>query len=156
MSKRMKALIAVVAAILLLTVAGTATVIAQEEEPAPIPEANGLLARVADVLGISQEDLLNAFRQAQQDVRQEAFLRFLERAVEEGRISQEEAFDILEWWQQRPEAMGHLLPRALGFPSLGGRRMQQQGTLPMHGGPMWESPKGPRGWHSTAPPWLAE
>ena len=59
MSKRMKALIAVLAAILVLTVGGTAMVMAQEEEPPPTPEteANGLLARVAEILGISQEEL---------------------------------------------------------------------------------------------------
>lgn len=158
MSKKMKVLVAVLAAILLLSVGGTAMVIAQEEEPTPTPEAgaNGLLARVADILGISQEELGNAFRQAQQEMRQETFLRFLDKAVAQERITQAEADEFLEWWEQRPETCDRLLLRARIHQAIRSRQMQQQGILPMDGGPMWESPKGPRGWHSTAPPWLAQ
>lgn len=155
MSKKMKVLVAVLAAILLLSVGGTAMVIAQEEEPAPAPEAgaNGLLARVADILGISQDELGNAFRQAQQEMRQETFLRFLDKAVAQGRITQEEGDEFLEWWEQRPETCDRLLLRARIHQAIGSRQMQQQGIMSMRGGPMG---KGPRGWHSTAPPWLAE
>jgi len=158
MSKKMKVLVAVLAAILVLAVGGTAVVIAQEEEPPPTPEteANGLLPRVAEILGISQEELTSAFQQARQEMRQETFLRFLDRAVEERRITQEEADEFLEWWEQRPETCDRLLLRARIHQATRSRQTQQQGILPMHGGPMWESPKGPRGWHSTAPPWLAE
>lgn len=158
MSKKMKVLVAVLAAILLLSVGGTAMVMAQEEEPIPTPEAgaNGLLARVADILGISQDELGNAFRQAQQEMRQETFLRFLNKAVEQERITQAEADEFLEWWEQRPETCDRLLLRARIHQAIGNRQMQQQGIMSMSNGPMWESPKGPRGWHSTAPPWLAQ
>ena len=157
MSKRMKALIAVVVAILVLTVGGTAVVMAQDE-PTPTPEAgaNGLLARVAEILDIPQEDLTSAFKQAQQEIRQETFLRFLDKAVEEERITQEEADEYLEWWEQRPEVCDRLMQRARICNAIRDRQMQQQGTLPMRGSTTWGSPKGPRGWHSTAPPWLAE
>jgi len=158
MSKRMKVLVAVLAAILLLSVGGTAMVMAQEEEPTPTPEAgaNGLLARVADILGISQDELGNAFRQAQQEMRQETFLRFLDKAVAQERITQAEADEFLEWWEQRPETCDRLLLRARIHQATGSRQMQQQGIMSMSDGPMWESPKCPRGWHSTAPPWLAQ
>lgn len=158
MSKRMKVLVAVLAAVFLLAVGGTAMVMAQDEEPAPAPEteANGLLARVAEILDISQEELADAFEQARQEMRQETFLRFLEKAVKEGRITQQEADEFLEWWEQRPETCDRLLLRARIHQAIGSRQMQQQGIGPMPGGRMWESPKGPRGWHSTAPPWLAE
>lgn len=180
MSKRMKALIAVMVAVLVLTVGGTAMVMAQEEEPPTTPEANGILARVAEILGISQEDLSNAFEQAKQDIKQEAFVRFLNKAVEEGRISQEEADEILQWWEQRPEVVERLLLRALGFPSSGGRQMhpeslpwtgsslrggqrgQRQFSLPSQaqpGLPPWAGSSqrgGQRGWNPMEPPWLSE
>jgi len=70
MSKKIKVLISVVAAVLLLTIGTTAVVMAQEE-PAPEPRANGLLSRVADDLGISQGELTDAFQQARQEMRQE-------------------------------------------------------------------------------------
>jgi len=70
MSKKVKVLISVVVAVFLLTIGTTAVVMAQEE-PAPEPRANGLLARVADKLGISQEELTDAFNQARQEMGQE-------------------------------------------------------------------------------------
>ena len=112
MSKK-KVLIAVLAAILLLTLGGTATVLADN---GPTPTANttdtkSFLARVADKLGITEEELTNAFRQVQREMRDEAFIRRLDKAVEEGIITQEEADEIAEWWVQRPEAFDRLFPR---------------------------------------------
>ena len=136
MSKRMKVLIAVVVAILVLAVGSTAMVMAQDEPtPTPETEANGLLARVAEILDIPQEDLTSAFKQAQQEIRQEAFLKFLDKAVEEERITQEEADEYLEWREQMPEACERLMPRARIFNAIRGRHML--------GGP-------------AGPPWLAE
>ena len=116
MSKRVKILVSALVVVLLLTVGGVATVMAQEE-PTPTPEAKGLLARVAEILDIPKEDLTNAFKQAQQEMREEAFIRFLDKAVEEGRLTQEEADGIKEWWEQKPEALDPaLFPHALrGF-----------------------------------------
>ena len=117
MSKRVKVIVSVVVAILLLAVGTTATVMAQEE-PAPPPEAGarGLLARVAEILDIPEEELSNAFNQAQQEMRQEAFIRCLNRAVEKGRITQEEANEIREWQEQRPEVLDPgLFRHSFGF-----------------------------------------
>ncbi len=122
MSKKMKVLVSMLVAVLLLTVGGTAVVLAQEdEEPAPTPraEASGLLARVAEILDIPEEDLVNAFSQARGEIRQErcegAFTQALEKAVEEGILTQEEAGEIREWWEQKPEALGFgLLQNACG------------------------------------------
>jgi len=69
MSKKVKVLISVVAAILLLTIGATVPVMAEEEStPAPEAGANGLLARVAEILDIPNENLESAFRQAQQEM----------------------------------------------------------------------------------------
>jgi len=106
MSKKVKVLISVLLVALLLTVGATATVMAEgEEETAPPPEAgtNGLLERVAGILGIDEEDLSNAFGQARQEMCEDAFTSHINQAVEEGLITQEQADEILEWWLQRPD-----------------------------------------------------
>jgi len=128
MSKKVKVLVSVLVAVVLLTVGGAATVVAQNDGPTPIPEPStktlmvtanttGLLARVALILEIPEEDLTSAFKQAQQEMRQEAFIRFLDKAVEEGRLTQEEADGTKEWREQKPEALDPaLFPHALrGF-----------------------------------------
>ena len=116
MSKKVKVLVSVLVAVILLTVGGMATVLAQEngeEVTATANETgtNGLLARVAGILGIPQEELVNAFKQAQQEMREEAFIRYLEKAVEKELITQEEADEIKEWRGERPEALEVLRAR---------------------------------------------
>jgi hypothetical protein len=137
MSKKLKVLIAVLVAILTLTVSGTVAVMAQEnEEPEPEEEAlveeleeliprirlfmstmepNELLSRVADKLGISEEELSDAFAQAKEDIMAErgeqAFDKLLDRAVEEGLITEAEAAEIADWWEQKPEAFNRAMLR---------------------------------------------
>ena len=137
MSKKMKVLIAVLVAILTLTVSGTVAVMAQEnEEPEPEEEAlveeleeliprvrlfmsamepGELLSRVAAKLGISEEELSDAFAQAKEDIMAErgeqAFDELLDRAVEEGLITEEEAAEIAGWWEQKPEAFNRTMLR---------------------------------------------
>ena len=119
MSKRVKVFISVLVVALLLTVGATATVMAEgEEETTPPPEtdAEGLLERVADILGIEEEDLINAFNQARQEIEAEAFTNRLNQAVKEGLITQEEADEIIEWWGQKPEVIEPgMVKRALRF-----------------------------------------
>jgi len=106
MPKKVKVLISALVIAVLLTVGATATVMAEgETETAPPPEVseNTLLARVADILGINEEDLINAFEQAQQEMCEEAFINRLNQAVEEGLITREQADEIREWWELRPD-----------------------------------------------------
>ena len=134
MSRKMKVIVSVVVAVLLLTVGGTATVMAQDK-PVPTPEPStkifmvtanttGLLARVAEILDIPEDDLVNAFNQARQEMREEAYFSFLDKAVAEGRLTQEEADEIEEWWQQKPESLEQgLLRHACGFKAMRGEQM---------------------------------
>jgi len=104
MSKKVKVLVLVLVTVVVLTVGGVATVMAQEEPtPTPEAEAKGLLARVADILEIDTEALIDAFKQAQQEMREDAFISRLYQAVEEGSITQEQAEEIIEWWELRPD-----------------------------------------------------
>ena len=108
MSKKVKVLISALVIAVLLTVGATTMVMAEgEEETTPPPETseNALLARVADILGIDEEDLINAFEQAQQEMCGEAFINRLNQAVEEGLITREQADEIIEWRGQKPEVM---------------------------------------------------
>lgn len=135
MSKKMKILIAVLVAILTLTVSGAMAVLAQDDDETELDEeelieelgeiaprvrlfmasiaSNELLSRVSDILGISEEELSDAFTQAKQEMMaercEEAFYEFLEQAVEEGLITEEEAEEIEEWWEQKPEALNSAL-----------------------------------------------
>jgi hypothetical protein len=137
MSQKMKILIAVLVAVITLTVSGGMAVLAQEDdEPEPDEEelieeldeivprvrlfaasmgSGELLAKVAEILGISEEELEDAFAQAREDIMaecgEEALEKFLERALAEGLITEEEAQEIREWWQQKPEALNWAMLR---------------------------------------------
>jgi len=159
MSRKIKVIISVLVAVVVLTVGSAATVMA-DGEATPPPEAGAecLRARVAQILGIPQEDLTNAFEQAREEIREEycigageqvqqrireesgirsreqvqeqvgeeALIRVLDRAVGKGYIGEEEAEEIKQWWEQRPEVMERLLLRASSFMPLGGEQVQQQ------------------------------
>jgi len=117
-------LVAVMVPVLLLTVGGVATAMADESAPPPVAvEGNGLLARVAQILEIPEDDLIGAFQQARQEMRGEACLRSLDKALENERITQEEYDAILEWREQRPDVMDCPIPHALGAPAVGNKHM---------------------------------
>jgi len=86
MSKKVKVIIGVLVAVLVMTFGGTAIAIADEEEetqpalPAePGAVAGNFLTRVAEILDIPEEDLVNAFKQAWGEMPQEIQNRFMER-----------------------------------------------------------------------------
>ncbi len=70
-----------------------------------------LLARVANILGIDQQSLENAFTQAQREMQQESLDAYLKKLVDQGKISQDQADKYKSWWQARPETP---LPQPFG------------------------------------------
>lgn len=135
MSKKVKVLVSVLVMAVLLTIGGAATALAQEEpaqeeptelelELAPCFRANGILAKVAEVLGITPEELIDIFKQAQQELREEAFIKYVEKAAEKGIISSEEAEEIIEWWKDSPEAVDCLFPWSHILPAIRSRHMR--------------------------------
>ena len=177
----MKVLVSVLVAVLLLTVSGTAIAMAQEEEEtAPQVETNGILTRVAEILDVPEEDLLAAIDQARQEMRGEAVDQALDRALEEGLITEEEAGEIKEWWEQKPEALDQgLFGRAFSFMGSRGENMpgnrlgvcaQVGSGLCQDGQQAWQQMKGRisqgmtqrnfrgarGGWQQMGSPWLAE
>lgn len=62
-----------------------------------------LLSRVATILGIDQQKVESAFTQAQKEMRDEALDSYLQKQVEQGKITQEQADQFKAWWQTRPD-----------------------------------------------------
>ena len=52
---------------------------------------------------IDSEQLKDALKQAQSELRDEALVNLLENLVDEGKLTQGEADQYLEWWQSRPD-----------------------------------------------------
>ena len=69
-----------------------------------------LMARVAEKLGIDQQELEDAFSQAQKDMQTEALDIRLKEMVANGKITQQQADQYKQWIQSRPTD----LPPALG------------------------------------------
>ena len=106
MKKRTKFLLVIVGLALVLTVGLTTTALASDGD------GNGpvqtFISKVANILGLDEEQVADAFQQAHSEMRDEAFEKRLQKAVESGSIAEEDADQILEWWQNKPEAVGEL------------------------------------------------
>ena len=104
MSNRVKVLISVVAAVVLLTVGGAATVMAQDgPPPAEETESNALLARVAEILSISEETLVSAIEQARQEATDATCAGILDKLLENEFISEEDIAAIEDWLADKPD-----------------------------------------------------
>jgi len=73
--------------------------------------------RVAEILGKDPAEVKSAVQQARLEQQEQALNSYLDKMVENGRITQEEADQIKQWLAERPEALSELGP-GLGF---GGR-----------------------------------
>ncbi len=94
--------IAVLAGVLLVgSIGGVA--LAQTGSSDNTTEGKTLLAMVAEILGIDQQKVEDAFTQAQKDVQEEALDNYLKKLVEEGKITQDQADQYKTWWQSRPD-----------------------------------------------------
>jgi len=110
MSKKVKIILSVLLAVVVLT-AGVVSVAMAQTPPQPQAEGNGLLARVAEILGgnVTEQGLIDAFKQANLQIRNEAIEKALDKAVSDNRVSSAEAEQIRQWWQGRPAALDSLI-----------------------------------------------
>ena len=114
--------------------------------------AKTILGRVAAILGLDEATVEDAFQQARKDQKTEAYREKLDRQVENGRITSEEAQEQFLWFQSRPDSLtgsfrrgdhqrpgfGHVMSfKGKRF----GTRMHRRGG--QWAGPDWSSP----GWH---------
>jgi hypothetical protein len=79
--------------------AGNSASVTFEEQSCPMQT---LISKVANILGLPEQQVADAFKQARQEMQDEALQNWLQKLVDEGKITQEEADQYLEWWQARP------------------------------------------------------
>lgn len=141
MQKRKWLIPTVVASVLLIggivggvVVAASDSSSSTEEQSEPADRCQAFLDRACAIyeentgVAIDSEQLRDALNQARKEMQDEALASWLQNLVDNGKITQEQADQYLEWWQSRPD---------IELPGLGGRR---------HGdGMMWDSGLGPRG-----------
>ena len=109
MSKRAKLLTISVAMLLLLTVGLTTFVLAQESpaEEGDVTESpkQTFISRVANIIGVEEEQLADAFKQAKQEMTEEAVERCLQYALDNEYIDEQKADQIREWKQNLPDVL---------------------------------------------------
>ncbi|MFC1937435.1 hypothetical protein ACFLWY_02600 [Chloroflexota bacterium] len=105
----------VLAAVLLAGSMGGVALAQTENGDDSQPET--LMARVAEKLGINQQDLEDAFAQAKSEMQTEAMQNRLQDMIDQGVITQEEADQYQEWRQAKPD-----IPARFGFKGHGGFR----------------------------------
>jgi len=69
-----------------------------------------LLARVAEILDVDQQELEDAFAQAREEMWVEAQDLYLQKLVDEGRITTQQAEELKAWWDARPDDISFLRP----------------------------------------------
>jgi polyhydroxyalkanoate synthesis regulator phasin len=109
-----------------------------EDQATPSDRHQALLDRACVIyqestgVAIDSEQLKDALEQAQGELQDEALEDRLQNLVDEGKMTQEEADQYLEWWQSRPDIEAPL--PGLGGPGPGGGMTQARGFGPP-GGP---------------------
>lgn len=98
--------------------------------------AESFASRVAVILGLEESTVQDAFNQATDEAREDRVTSKLDRLVEEGSITQEQADEYLSWFQARPDGVlrglhsrgfgmhGHFGGRMFGGHSTWGMRFQ--------------------------------
>ena len=103
--KKKIAAIAVAIGVLSVGLIG-AVILADEAKEAA--KGNGLIARVAEILGLEEDTVQDAFDQARGEIHDEAIEKWLAAAVEKGALTQEQADSLQEWYDDRPEDLPRL------------------------------------------------
>jgi len=100
------------------TIGGVALAQGNGDENQPGAQHAALLERVCEIYqentgtAISADELQNAFAQAQSEIREEALQNYLQGLVDSGKITQEQAQALQDWWQSRPDVP--VVPRFAG------------------------------------------
>jgi uncharacterized membrane protein len=103
-----------------------------EEQSQATDRKQALLERVRAIyeentgVAIDSEQLQDALKQARSELRDEALENWLQNLVNDGKITDQEANQFLEWWQSRPD-VELPLPK-FGGPGPGGVIMQGRGV----------------------------
>ena len=121
--KRNMLLVFLTAALLALGITGGA-IFAQEAGADDDSTKKGMASRVAAILGLGEQEVEDAFKQAGREMRDERFENRMVRLVDNGQITEDEAVEAVDWYQSRPEDIG---PGRRGF-GMKGRGHQRFGS----------------------------
>jgi hypothetical protein len=109
---------------------GTPTATAEETQ-SPLQR---FTSRVAEILGIEQQDLEDAVQQARREMVDQKVQARLDALVEAGRLTQEQADEYLQWFKDRPEDIPLFLGRGAHSGKHGHRHGHPGFRLMMPGG----------------------
>ncbi len=111
MRKYTKFLVIAIVAVLVLAAGFTTVAFASGSSS---KEGNGpaqtFISKVASILGLEEEQVADAFKQARHEMRDEAWEQRLQEAINSGELTEEQANEIREWWQDRPEVLEDFVP----------------------------------------------
>jgi len=97
----------VIAVIVAVLAVGAVAGVAVAQTSNPDAQGKSLIARVAAILGIDEQRVQDAFDQAQKDMKNEALDTFLQKQVESGKITQEQADADKQWLQSKPDTSAY-------------------------------------------------
>lgn len=135
MSKRLIAVLAIVGVVAAGITGGVA--VAQTSDGGEAAPVQGFVGRVANILGLEPEQVQDAFLQARREMQNESLKMRLDRMVERGLLTQEQAAEQYNWFQSRPENLA---------PGIWGGGKTRQGFGPERIGKprgQWHGPAGP-------------
>ena len=92
-------IVSVVMAALAIAITGGAIMAQDEDEDS----SKTFAGRVAEILGLEEDTVADAMKQAKEDMRDEAVKAKLDALVEDGKMTQEDANAYLEWLQSEPD-----------------------------------------------------
>jgi hypothetical protein len=96
--------------------------------------SNPILTRVATILGIDEQKLEDAFQQAMKEERAQRMDDYLQKLVDEGKITSDQAAQYKTWLESKPDIQ---MPGHGMFPPPN-RFMQQEGFPGNNGAPVPE------------------
>ena len=148
MWKKKKFIIGLLVAVLIIgaSLGGTALANGNDEDS----QSDTLLARVAEILGIDQQRVEEAFSQAQSELREERLDGYLQNLIDEGIITEDQAIEyknwleskpnmeeyrnqIRQWFESRPDVPDNPRSKSFGFfKGMGGMKDFDELTVPCH------------------------
>ncbi len=95
-------IISVVAAVVLL-IGATVGIAFAANPPVTERQPGQLMARVAEIVGVPQDKLEAAFKQAAQEMREQRMNEHMQNLIDQGQITQQQADKYKEWLKSKPD-----------------------------------------------------
>ena len=108
--KKIRVVLTIAATLVVIMTVSFGIVCAQGENDGD-SRATEFTARVAQILGLSAEEVDAAVKQARAEMKQNALNAKIDGLVKEGKMTQEKADEYLEWAQSKPESLPRINKR---------------------------------------------